>query len=221
MYYQNFNSYITAKLHIILENWPLSKFFAPGDISSQSELTVLHNAWESGATHFRKLTETELKDWEDQRFKEALNGCTGDRDKAGLPNSNDNTSNSDNGISNSDNGTSNDNDTSNSDNGTFNGVPSGGITPPTTSTSATPPETQAQFHLGSKHKARTTGVSTVTMTNGNGIAVEKRARKERSDKGQKRGPHKKPHTNDSGSATSANDSGSTTSACQFCTPDKC
>ncbi|KAG2743899.1 hypothetical protein P692DRAFT_20746183 [Suillus brevipes Sb2] len=221
MYYQNFDSYITAKLHIILENWPLSKFCTPGDISSQSELTVLHNTWESGATHFRKLTETKLKDWEDQRFEEALNSCTGDRDKAGLPNSNDNTSNSDNGISNSDNGTSNDNDTSNSDNGTFNGVPSGGITPPTTSTSATPPETQAQFHLGSKRKARTTGVSTVTMTNGNGIAVEKRACKEQSDKGQKRGPHKKPHTNDSGSATSANDSGSTTSACQFCTPDKC
>ncbi|KAG2751391.1 hypothetical protein P692DRAFT_20727406, partial [Suillus brevipes Sb2] len=164
MYYQNFDSYITAKLHIILENWPLSKFCASGDISSRSELTVLHNTWESGATHFRKLTETKLKDWEDQR-----------------------------------------------DNGTFNGVPSGGITPPTTSTSATPPETQAQFHPGSKHKARATGVSTVTMTNGNSIAVEKQARNERSDKGQKRGPPKKPHTNDSGSATSANDSGSTTS----------
>ncbi|KAG1721553.1 uncharacterized protein EDB91DRAFT_1024695, partial [Suillus paluster] len=34
MYYQNFDSYITTKFHIILENWPLSKFCAPGDISS-------------------------------------------------------------------------------------------------------------------------------------------------------------------------------------------
>lgn len=210
MYYQNFDSYITAKFHIILENWPLSKFCAPGDISSRSELTVLHNAWQSGATRFRKLTEAELKDWEDQQFEEALNGRTGDRDEAGLPNGNDNTSNSDNSVSNGDNGTSNNNDTSNSNNGTSNDIPSSDIPPPTTS--ATPPETQAQFHQGSKRKARATGVSTVTTTNGSGIAVEKRARKERSDKGQKRGPRKKPRTNDSGSTASANESGSTPSA---------
>ncbi|KAG2154475.1 uncharacterized protein EDB93DRAFT_1248271 [Suillus bovinus] len=147
-----------------------------------------------------KVPQAELKDWEDQQFEEALNGRTGDRDKAGLPNSNDNTSNSDNG-------TSNNNDTSNSNNGTSNDIPSSDIPPPTTS--ATPPETQAQFHQGSKRKARTTGVSTVTTTNGSGIAVEKRARKERSDKGQKHGPRKKPCTNNSGSTASANESGST------------
>ncbi|KAG2074847.1 hypothetical protein BDR04DRAFT_976639, partial [Suillus decipiens] len=72
MYYQNFNTYITAKFRIIIENWPLQKFCCLGDISSHSELTVLSLAWELNATHFCKLTDSKLNEWSNQRFQAAM-----------------------------------------------------------------------------------------------------------------------------------------------------
>ncbi|KAG1798354.1 uncharacterized protein BJ212DRAFT_1203498, partial [Suillus subaureus] len=63
MYYHNFNHHITAKYHIIVENWLLAKFCCPGDISSWTEISVLKSAWDSGATRFHKLSDTEFEKW--------------------------------------------------------------------------------------------------------------------------------------------------------------
>ncbi|KAG1897856.1 uncharacterized protein F5891DRAFT_956561 [Suillus fuscotomentosus] len=54
MYYVNFNDNIISKHHIVLKNWPLSKFCCPGDISSLNELKVLFYAFDTGVgIHFR------------------------------------------------------------------------------------------------------------------------------------------------------------------------
>ncbi|KAG2344253.1 hypothetical protein BDR05DRAFT_882795, partial [Suillus weaverae] len=44
MYYQNFDRNIMQKYHLVLDNWPLSKFIAPGNINSLTELWTLYNA---------------------------------------------------------------------------------------------------------------------------------------------------------------------------------
>ncbi|KAG2126017.1 hypothetical protein DEU56DRAFT_743179 [Suillus clintonianus] len=80
MYYQNFDTYITAKFGIIIENWPLQKFCCLGDISSRSELAVLSLAWESNATRFRKLTDSEFNEWSNQRFQDAMDQARVERD---------------------------------------------------------------------------------------------------------------------------------------------
>jgi hypothetical protein len=72
MYYQNFDENITAKLGIIIENWPLSKFCSPSDIGSCNELKILFQAWQSGATCFRQLSDDEWEEWEEQRFQGKL-----------------------------------------------------------------------------------------------------------------------------------------------------
>ncbi|KAG1852589.1 hypothetical protein C8R48DRAFT_584135, partial [Suillus tomentosus] len=63
MYYQNFNRNIMQKYHLVLDNWPLSKFVAPGNINSLTELRVLYNAWDSNASRFRKLSDEEYEAW--------------------------------------------------------------------------------------------------------------------------------------------------------------
>jgi hypothetical protein len=80
MYYQIFDTYITAKFGIIIENWPLQKFCCPGDISSRSELTVLSLAWESNATCFRKLTDSKFNEWSNQHFQAAMDQARVERD---------------------------------------------------------------------------------------------------------------------------------------------
>ncbi|KAH7904201.1 hypothetical protein BJ138DRAFT_1239951 [Hygrophoropsis aurantiaca] len=64
MYYVNFDENITAKYRVLVENWPLPKFCNPGSIGSNVELKVLYNAWQSGATYFRKMTQDEFRRWE-------------------------------------------------------------------------------------------------------------------------------------------------------------
>ncbi|KAJ2973987.1 hypothetical protein NUW54_g11965 [Trametes sanguinea] len=55
MYYVNFDKFITERYGIVLENWPLAKFRAPGDICSRPELDILIASWTSGATRFRSI----------------------------------------------------------------------------------------------------------------------------------------------------------------------
>ncbi|KAG1797980.1 hypothetical protein EV424DRAFT_1546419 [Suillus variegatus] len=52
MFYNNFDTQITAKHGIAIENWPLKNFVSPSDIGSTTELRVLHNALKMGVTTF-------------------------------------------------------------------------------------------------------------------------------------------------------------------------
>jgi hypothetical protein len=63
MYYQNFDTNITAKYAVVIKNWPLSKFCSPGDVGSLNELEILYNAFQSGATYFQHLTDDEFREW--------------------------------------------------------------------------------------------------------------------------------------------------------------
>ncbi|OCH83633.1 hypothetical protein OBBRIDRAFT_840342 [Obba rivulosa] len=65
MYYMNFDTKITAKYGIIIENWPLDHFLPPSHFKSKLELEVLLKAWESDSTRFRKLSTEEFERWQD------------------------------------------------------------------------------------------------------------------------------------------------------------
>ncbi|OBZ77052.1 hypothetical protein A0H81_02985 [Grifola frondosa] len=72
MSYTNFDTQITEKYSVVIKNWPLAKFCSPGDLGSRTELQVLFQAWESGATHFAKLSNNEMKAWSEARFRERM-----------------------------------------------------------------------------------------------------------------------------------------------------
>lgn len=78
MFYTNFDAHITAKWHIVCDNWPLPRFCNPGDLTSRNEVQVLYNAWQSGATHFRKLDLESFSRWEAARFQVALSQTMGE-----------------------------------------------------------------------------------------------------------------------------------------------
>lgn len=59
IYYNDFERKMTSTYGVVIDNWPLEKFAAPGDFNSQNDLMVLFNSWESGATRWRKLTNRE------------------------------------------------------------------------------------------------------------------------------------------------------------------
>ena len=63
MLYTNFDEGITLKYGVVLKNWPLKTFSCPSDTTSPTNLELLYNSWESGATHFMKLTEPEFEAW--------------------------------------------------------------------------------------------------------------------------------------------------------------
>ncbi|KAH9912146.1 uncharacterized protein BXZ73DRAFT_43934, partial [Epithele typhae] len=63
MWYSDFPKRITYKFGVVLENWPLETFQAPGRFNSLKFLNVLRSAWESGTTRFRSLTNEELLTW--------------------------------------------------------------------------------------------------------------------------------------------------------------
>lgn len=72
MVYDHFEDKITQKHGVVVENWPLKDFCNPSSVSSRIELETLYNAWQSGATRFRKFTQEEMTVWEDQRFQSRL-----------------------------------------------------------------------------------------------------------------------------------------------------
>jgi hypothetical protein len=67
MFYMNFDDNITDKHGIIVKNWPLPVFCAPGDIRTVTELKILYNAWESGTAHFYQMTMAEATKWCSER----------------------------------------------------------------------------------------------------------------------------------------------------------
>ncbi|KAH9951710.1 hypothetical protein B0H21DRAFT_684804 [Amylocystis lapponica] len=72
MTYTNFDEHVTVKHGIIIENWPLNKFCNPSSIPSRNEVDVLYQAFRSGTTRFRKLTNPEWEEWEEARFQAKL-----------------------------------------------------------------------------------------------------------------------------------------------------
>ena len=72
MFYTNFDENITDKHGIIVKNWPLPVFCAPGDIHTVTELRVLYNAWESGTAHFYRMTMDEATKWVKERLSSAI-----------------------------------------------------------------------------------------------------------------------------------------------------
>ncbi|KAL7283899.1 hypothetical protein ACG7TL_001171 [Trametes sanguinea] len=64
MFYVNFDHHVTLPHGVVLEGWPPNiKFAAPGKFNSIPELQTLYSAWDTGATRFRSLTNTEWRDW--------------------------------------------------------------------------------------------------------------------------------------------------------------
>lgn len=77
MFYQNFTKNISLKYGVVIEDWPLDTFKSPSDISSRNEVTILFNAWKSGATRFRKLSAEELRQLEEDEFQAAMSQMGG------------------------------------------------------------------------------------------------------------------------------------------------
>lgn len=67
MIYKNFDDHITRKHGIVIEGWPLRKFENPSSVGSQIELKTLLNAWQTGATRFRKMTVADHLAWVENR----------------------------------------------------------------------------------------------------------------------------------------------------------
>lgn len=74
MFYQNFDENITDKYGVVIDRWPLEKFCSPSNIKSKNEVTVLFNAWSSGAACFRRLTSQEWEEWKENRFASTAAG---------------------------------------------------------------------------------------------------------------------------------------------------
>ena len=72
MFYTNFDENITDKHGIIVKNWPLPVFCAPGDIRTVTELRVLYNALESGTAHFYRMTMDKATKWVKERSSSAI-----------------------------------------------------------------------------------------------------------------------------------------------------
>ncbi|KAL4259839.1 hypothetical protein AB1N83_008624 [Pleurotus pulmonarius] len=72
MYYSNFDENITAKYGVKVIGWPLDKFCSPSDLTSRVEVLLLFRAWESGTARFYKMTTQELEDWDQARFNERM-----------------------------------------------------------------------------------------------------------------------------------------------------
>lgn len=72
MMYQNFDRHITMKYGVIIDHWPLQKLCSPNDVGSLPELQVLYNAWNMGATSFRKLTQEEFQQWIESHTAQAV-----------------------------------------------------------------------------------------------------------------------------------------------------
>lgn len=72
MYYKNFDENITAKYGVVIDGWPLERFCNPSNIASRTEISVLRSSFESGTTRFRLLTQPELDTWSETQFQAAV-----------------------------------------------------------------------------------------------------------------------------------------------------
>jgi hypothetical protein len=202
MSYANFEDSITEKYGVVLENWPLKMFCSPSDVKSRNEVKVLYQAWESGATRFRRMSNDEWKDWLETRFQRNLEKMNGTADPG-----NDNAMDVGNAA---DPGNDNAMDVGNAaDPGNNNattgnnvntvaedaGHPGDDAEPSTQmviqASQRVPLESVGQGH-GKKSRpgplVEFINTGTVTSLDGQTLVIGKKPRKERSDKGTKRAP---------------------------------
>ncbi|KAI0686723.1 hypothetical protein BC835DRAFT_1420231 [Cytidiella melzeri] len=165
------DAHITEKFGIIVVNWPLAQFIAPGSINSRLELQTLYNAWSTGATYFQCLTPAEAEAWHKERFSRQVAAAVSTVTET-LPDASvggDQVSSTDNPVPEP--GTPTDNA------GPSNALPASG------DASAPPPP------LGSASDQQTTSIAQTGVFAVSGATlVTKKPRKQRSDKGKKRGP---------------------------------
>ncbi|KAH9940712.1 hypothetical protein B0H21DRAFT_697389 [Amylocystis lapponica] len=176
MVYNNFDTTITHKYGIIIENWPLPKFCCPSDIGSRPELEVLYHAWDSGTTRFKELSDEEWQQWRGAQFEEKMDEMMGDED-AGDSEPNASTANQEPAPI---------TPTSTAAATTNDAMPLVDSTNTPGAKRAAPSEAD---NAPQRKRAKTTGV--VSGLGGTGVAVTKKPRKTRSDKGVKRGSRAK------------------------------
>ncbi|KAF8196113.1 hypothetical protein BJ912DRAFT_847117 [Pholiota molesta] len=170
MWYSGFDNAITAKYAVVLECWPLDKFCPPSDIASRNELNVLLNAFQSGATRFRKLSPIEFTAWSAQHISASAASSLRAADA----------------VTN--------HPTSNPDAQTPFAPP---LTTTLRSNDENAPPAHSMTTIPAKRTATTSPLQTithnfgVTANDGTNISVVKKPRKERKDKGKPRGPRTK------------------------------
>ncbi|KAH9931190.1 hypothetical protein B0H21DRAFT_699888 [Amylocystis lapponica] len=190
MWYNNFDTQITNKYGIIIENWPLAKFCCPSDVGSRPELEVLYRAWESGTTRFHVMPDAEWEEWQEARFQAQMRVMEGeDLEEEEASTTHENSAPSHASAS----------------------SPSPTVSPPSNSTTSPGdsavdsagtmvhdkrPNASEETGPSQSKRARRdplayNAVNVVSGPNGSSLAVTKKPRKTRSDKGVKRGPKAK------------------------------
>ncbi|KAK1235910.1 hypothetical protein PQX77_000843 [Marasmius sp. AFHP31] len=83
MQYERFDKLITARYGVVVEGWPTTlEFQKPGGFSGDTnKLLVLHEAWKSGTTHFRKLSPEELTAWQSTRAQGLQDGTIQEKER--------------------------------------------------------------------------------------------------------------------------------------------
>ncbi len=72
MHYSLFDTQITARYGVVVDCWPLRTFCAPSALKTLNEVEVLFNAWQTGATKFRVLSNEEWEKWEAETLRVKL-----------------------------------------------------------------------------------------------------------------------------------------------------
>lgn len=72
MFYQNFEEHITRPYRLVIEGWPLGKLCCPSSLRTLAEVEILHQCWNTDATHFRRLSDEEWRVWLDGGGQQAL-----------------------------------------------------------------------------------------------------------------------------------------------------
>ena len=187
MYYVNFDDHITAPFGLVIDAWPLEKFAAPGSFSSLPVLTILHNAWQSGATRFRSLSDEEWAAWNQARAEGTATSAAVTLAADAVPVEADSSAASGVDAEGAGAGAGADSVATGSNNTEGAATPfATALTP--SATAVTPPAPVA----GQK-RPLIEFFNAVAVPNGSGLQVSKKVCKERSDKGKTRGPRKKSH----------------------------
>lgn len=167
MFYKNFEDHITWKTGIVIRNWPLPGFRSPSEVASMAELDILQNGWTSGATHFYMLMPSEFREWQAEQREgtvEAQPAGHNTRAEGGHAPANSSRPNED---------------------GTSSSGNAHAAQSQSTSNTNTHSHATGDSSAGPPHGTFVNSFA-VTGIHGAPIAMKKRARKERSDKGKPR-----------------------------------
>ena len=191
MNYKNFAK-ITHKYGIVCEGWPLERFCSPGDINSVPELTVLRNAFTSGAAFFRRLSDVELEEWRERQAAHAHQLAVGAATET--TSTQDLTSNAAQPgpafLETASPSTAVNDGPSHAGTSTPLVSSSQANAPPPSSSSLAVVNTQHAAVVNAQHPAVVNQNQVVFTVNG-GALVPRKPRKQREDKGKKRGPYKR------------------------------